>query len=64
MNIVSVSWADHLAFGEDEGRLDTPETLARRIRAWRDELGAGAPEGRLARGTRRTPDGNRARRGV
>jgi len=36
MNIVSVSWADHIAFGEPEGRLDTPERLARRIRALED----------------------------
>ena len=49
MNIVSVSWADHIAFGEPEGRLDTPERLARRIRAWRDELGADALHWRVLR---------------
>jgi hypothetical protein len=42
MNIVSVSWADHLTFGEGEGRLDTAGKAARRMRAWRDELSAGA----------------------
>lgn len=27
-NVVSVSWGDHLDFGEGDGRLDTPEKLA------------------------------------
>ena len=49
MNIVSVSWADHLTFGESEGRLDTAEKTARRMRAWRDELGAGALHWRVLR---------------
>ena len=49
MNIVSVSWADHLVFGEADGRLDAPDTLARRIRVWRDELGAGALHWRMLR---------------
>ncbi len=40
MNVVSVSWADHLVFGDEDGRLDTPEKLARSIRVWRDELDA------------------------
>ena len=40
MNVVSVSWADHLVFGDEDGRLDTPEKLARRMRVWHDELGA------------------------
>lgn len=39
-NIVSVSWGDHLVFGEGDGRLATPEALARRMSHWRDELGA------------------------
>lgn len=39
-NIVSVSFGDHLMFGEGEGRLDRPLVLERRMRAWRDELGA------------------------
>jgi hypothetical protein len=49
MNIVSVSWADHLTFGEGEGRLDTPEKVARRMRAWRNELGARALHWRVLR---------------
>jgi hypothetical protein len=40
MNIVTVSWGDHLSFGEGDGRLDTPEKLQRRLPVWRDELGA------------------------
>jgi hypothetical protein len=40
VNIASVSWGDHLAFGEGDGRLDTPERLARRLRAWRTDLDA------------------------
>jgi hypothetical protein len=49
MNVVSVSWADHLVFGEADGRLDTADKLARRIRAWRDELSAGALHWRVLR---------------
>jgi hypothetical protein len=49
MNVASVSWADHLTFGEDDGRLGTPEALERRVRAWREELGAGALHWRLLR---------------
>lgn len=39
-NIASVSWPDHLVFGEDDGRLATVDALARRMDSWRDELGA------------------------
>ena len=39
-NVVSVSWGDHLVFGEGVGRLATPDDLARRLPAWRNELGA------------------------
>jgi hypothetical protein len=39
MNIASVSWGDHLAFGEADGRLDTPAALWRRVQAWKAELG-------------------------
>src|SRR3990172_3352014 len=39
-NVISVSWGDHLVFGEGAGRLATPDDLARRMDAWRDELGA------------------------
>jgi hypothetical protein len=49
MNIVSVSWSDHLSFGEGDGRLDTPEKVARRVRIWRDELGARALHWRMLR---------------
>ena len=49
MNIASVSWADHLTFGEGDGRLATPDALGRRLRVWRDELGAGALHWRMLR---------------
>src|SRR4029453_2295121 len=49
MNIVSVSWGDHLSFGEGDGRLDTPEKLQRRLAVWRDELGASALHWRVLR---------------
>jgi hypothetical protein len=49
MNIVSISWGDHLSFGDGDGRLDTPEKLKRRLPAWRDELGAGALHWRMLR---------------
>jgi hypothetical protein len=39
-NIVSVSWSDHLVFGEADGRLLTIEALNRRIGKWRKELHA------------------------
>lgn len=39
-NIASVSWPDHLVFGEGDGRLATVDALARRMDAWREELGA------------------------
>ena len=49
MNVVSVSWADHLVFGEEDGRLDTPEKVWRRMRVWRDELGADVLHWRVLR---------------
>ena len=49
MNIVSVSWADHLVFGDGDGRLDTPAALERRMAVWREELGAGALHWRVLR---------------
>jgi hypothetical protein len=49
VNIVSVSWGDHLSFGEGDGRLDTSEKLRRRLPVWRDELGAGALHWRMLR---------------
>lgn len=39
-NIVSVSWGDHLMFGEGDGRLANPEALRQRMERWRDDLGA------------------------
>ena len=49
MNIVSVSWADHLAFGDGDGQLRSPDQLERRLAAWRDELGASDVHWRLLR---------------
>jgi len=40
-NIVSVSWGDHLVFGEGRGRLADPDALRERMRAWKRELDAG-----------------------
>jgi len=48
-NIVSVSWSDHLVFGEGDGRLDTVESLGRRMTVWREELGAGFVHWRCTR---------------
>ena len=39
-NIVSVSWGDHLVFGEGDGRLASPESIRRRLERWREDLGA------------------------
>jgi hypothetical protein len=49
MNIVSVSWGDHLSFGDGDGRLDTRDAVVRRLRVWREELGAGALHWRMLR---------------
>ena len=40
-NIINVSWGDQLMFGEGDGLLNTPEAVLRRMKLWRDELGAG-----------------------
>ncbi len=48
-NIISVSWADHLTFGEGDGRLSTPDALERRIESWQSELGAATIHWRLHR---------------
>ena len=48
-NAVSVSWADHLSFGEKDGRLTTPDMVARQMDTWRDELGARSIYWRLLR---------------
>lgn len=37
-NIISVSWGDHLMFGEGYGKLDSPEALRIRIDYWGNEL--------------------------
>jgi hypothetical protein len=61
-HFVSVSWTDHLAFGRGDARLATPEALARRFAAWRDELGAGTVLWRLHR--RHVPGRYQAGRGA
>lgn len=38
-NIVSVSWGDHLVFGEGDGRLASSKAISRRMKCWRNELG-------------------------
>ena len=40
-NIASVSWGDHLSFGEHDGLLNSPDKLRRRMTVWREELDAG-----------------------
>ena len=48
-NIVSVSWGDHLIFGEGDGRLETLDALHRRMQNWKTELGAGILHWRCTR---------------
>jgi len=38
-NIASVSWGDHLIFGEGDGRLDSLSAVRRRMRKWKTDLG-------------------------
>ena len=40
-NIASVSWSDHLIFGEGDGRLDSPAAVRRRMQKWKTDLSAG-----------------------
>ncbi len=40
-NMISVSWGDHLVFGEGDGRLDTSAAVRRRIQKWQSDLKAG-----------------------
>jgi hypothetical protein len=40
-NIVSVSWSDHLIFGEGDGRLDSPAAAGRRMQKWKTDLNSG-----------------------
>jgi hypothetical protein len=49
MNIVSVSWGDHLSFGEGDGTLDTPEKLRHRLPVWRNGLAASCLHWRMLR---------------
>lgn len=39
-NIISVSWGDHLVFGEGDGRLASTDALQRRMIHWKDDLDA------------------------
>ncbi len=39
-NFISVSWGDHLVFGQGDGKLNTPEAVERRVAAWKAELDA------------------------
>jgi hypothetical protein len=48
-NIVSVSWGDHLIFGEGDGRLQTMAALDRRMQKWCNELKAGTIHWRCTR---------------
>ena len=48
-NIASVSWGDHLIFGEGDGRLHKIVALDRRMQKWRDELNAGIIHWRCTR---------------
>ncbi|MCH8206823.1 MAG: hypothetical protein IH956_07435 [Chloroflexi bacterium] len=52
-NIASASWGDHLAFGEADGLLDSPDKLRRSMAVWRDELGAGIVHWRHGRRTKK-----------
>jgi len=52
-NIASVSWPDHLVFGDGDGELDTVDGLRSRMEAWRDELGAAIVHWREVRTRRR-----------
>jgi hypothetical protein len=48
-NIVSVSWGDHLIFGEGDGRLHSMAALKQRMQKWGDELNAGIIHWRCTR---------------
>jgi hypothetical protein len=41
-NLASVSWGDHLVFGEGDGKLNTSEALENRLGVWKQELGVAA----------------------
>lgn len=38
-NIASISWGDHLLFGDGDGKLETPGALERRLEQWQERLG-------------------------
>ena len=48
-NVVSVSWGDHMTFGEGDGRLATLDAVRRRMERWRDDLNAAILHWRLNR---------------
>lgn len=48
-NIVSVSWGDHVEFGEGDGALRTPEAIDRSAEGWLQDLGADTVLWRQAR---------------
>jgi len=48
-NIVSVSWSDHLIFGEGDGKLATIEALNRRMQRWKQALNVGTIHWRCTR---------------
>ena len=48
-NIVSVSWGDHLVFGEGDGRLDSRQAVCSRMQKWKADLGAGIIHWRCTR---------------
>ena len=48
-NTISVSWGDHLIFGEGDGRLGSSETLVQRMERWKKELNAGIIHWRCTR---------------
>jgi hypothetical protein len=48
-NIISVSWSDHLIFGEGDGKLATIESLTRRVQSWKQKLNTGIIHWRCTR---------------
>ncbi len=60
--IASVSWPDHLVFGEGDGRLTSVDALGRRMDRWQEELGASTLHWREVR-TRHTQARTYAARG-
>jgi len=48
-NIVSVSWGDHLIFGEGDGKLDSLPAVRRRMHKWQTDLQAGIIHWRCTR---------------